>query len=319
MPYGEAIVDKHSTSEEMSYKFNAKELDEETGLYYYGARYLDPMSAMWLSVDPLFEKYVGMSPYVYCAGNPVKFIDPDGCDPTKDEAAAMSAHVYGDIGDDGLKGGWIVSKRVKESRKFKYSEESGKGFKSQLYERTVDGKTEYCYATAGTDDMNDCAEDAAQASGLGILTQYSQSIKNAKFLKEELEGSDLSFTGHSLGGGLAIANALATGCSAYTFNPAGLQAFSLFEFAAFYGCTNFDANIHNYIMAGDPLNIANCILPFTLRIGKSHYLFHYGYGIGGHSIDEFQKGTYPLKNLMFDSYCRFTEKFKNLCMPKISF
>lgn len=58
--------------------FNSKELDNETGLYYYGARYLDPTGAMWLSVDPLFEKYAGMSPYNYCAGNPVKFVDPDG-------------------------------------------------------------------------------------------------------------------------------------------------------------------------------------------------------------------------------------------------
>ena len=58
--------------------FNAKELDNETGLYYYGARYLDPTGAMWLSVDPLFEKYAGMSPYNYCAGNPVKLVDPTG-------------------------------------------------------------------------------------------------------------------------------------------------------------------------------------------------------------------------------------------------
>ena len=61
-----------------NYLFNAKELDNETGLYYYGARYLDPMGAMWLSVDPMWEKYAGMSPYNYCAGNPVKMVDPDG-------------------------------------------------------------------------------------------------------------------------------------------------------------------------------------------------------------------------------------------------
>ena len=44
----------------------------------YGARYLDPTGAMWLSVDPMWEKYAGMSPYNYCAGNPVKLVDPDG-------------------------------------------------------------------------------------------------------------------------------------------------------------------------------------------------------------------------------------------------
>ena len=60
------------------YKFNAKELDEETGMYYYGARYYTPEVSIWLSVDPLADKYPSMSPYMYCAGNPVMFIDPDG-------------------------------------------------------------------------------------------------------------------------------------------------------------------------------------------------------------------------------------------------
>ena len=61
-----------------NFLFNAKELDNETGLYYYGARYLDPTGAMWLSVDPMWEKYAGMTPYNYCMGNPVKLVDPDG-------------------------------------------------------------------------------------------------------------------------------------------------------------------------------------------------------------------------------------------------
>ncbi len=62
------------------YKFNGKELDEETGLYYYGARYYDPKVSLWLSVDPLAEKYPGMSPYTYTADNPVVLVDPDGRD-----------------------------------------------------------------------------------------------------------------------------------------------------------------------------------------------------------------------------------------------
>lgn len=58
------------------YSFNAKELDEETGMYYYEARYYAP--PVFTSRDPLFEKYFWMSPYAYCANNPVKFIDPTG-------------------------------------------------------------------------------------------------------------------------------------------------------------------------------------------------------------------------------------------------
>jgi RHS repeat-associated protein len=60
------------------YKFNGKELDEETGLYYYGARYYDSKISLWLSVDPLAEKGAGISPYIYCFNNPVKLTDPDG-------------------------------------------------------------------------------------------------------------------------------------------------------------------------------------------------------------------------------------------------
>ena len=58
------------------YSFNAKELDEETRMYYFEARYY--RAPTFTSRDPLFEKYFWMSPYAYCANNPVKYIDPTG-------------------------------------------------------------------------------------------------------------------------------------------------------------------------------------------------------------------------------------------------
>ncbi len=58
------------------YSFNAKELDEETGMFYYEARYYAPPT--FTSRDPLFEKYFWMTPYAYCANNPVKYVDPTG-------------------------------------------------------------------------------------------------------------------------------------------------------------------------------------------------------------------------------------------------
>ena len=47
--------------------------------YDYGARQYNPVTAHWDRVDPLAEKYYGISPYAYCLGNPIRFIDPDGC------------------------------------------------------------------------------------------------------------------------------------------------------------------------------------------------------------------------------------------------
>jgi RHS repeat-associated protein len=60
------------------YMFNAKELDEENGMYYYEARYYNP--PMFISRDPLFEKKPFMSPYTYCRNNPLILIDPNGED-----------------------------------------------------------------------------------------------------------------------------------------------------------------------------------------------------------------------------------------------
>jgi len=64
----------------LSFTFSAKERDSETGLSYFGSRYYSSDLSIWLSVDPMSDKYPSMSPYVYCANNPVKLVDPDGED-----------------------------------------------------------------------------------------------------------------------------------------------------------------------------------------------------------------------------------------------
>jgi len=86
--FGETFVEEHRSSNNSPYKFNGKELDEETGWYYYGARYYDPRISVWLSVDPpmvdgeyldketYFEK--NNSVYSFSWNNPVRYIDPKG-------------------------------------------------------------------------------------------------------------------------------------------------------------------------------------------------------------------------------------------------
>ena len=61
-----------------SYTFSAKERDSETGLSYFGSRYYSSDLSVWLSVDPMASKYPSLSPYTYCANNPVRVVDPDG-------------------------------------------------------------------------------------------------------------------------------------------------------------------------------------------------------------------------------------------------
>ena len=97
VPFGEVFIEERNNVWNTPYLFNAKEFDEETGMYYYGARYYEPRLSLWMSTDPLAtyspfndENYIdgehnngvfnGMNnnPYIYCYQSPVKLFDPNG-------------------------------------------------------------------------------------------------------------------------------------------------------------------------------------------------------------------------------------------------
>ena len=78
LPWGEEFVDQRITDFSARHTFSAKERDSETGLSYFGARYYSRDLSIWLSVDPMSDKYPSLSPYVYCADNPVRLVDPNG-------------------------------------------------------------------------------------------------------------------------------------------------------------------------------------------------------------------------------------------------
>ena len=79
-PWGEVFVERRfgTSGYESPYLFNGKELDEETGLYYYGARYYDPKMSVWYSTDPMEEKTPNINSYCYTANNPINCIDYNG-------------------------------------------------------------------------------------------------------------------------------------------------------------------------------------------------------------------------------------------------
>lgn len=89
-PTGELLAQQHSRTELVPYLFTGKELDESTGLYYYGARYYDPRTSVWQSPDPILGEYLNGSVnggvfnshnlglYTYSYQNPINYFDPDG-------------------------------------------------------------------------------------------------------------------------------------------------------------------------------------------------------------------------------------------------
>mgnify|MGYP003291129045 CR=1 FL=1 len=79
--YYQASLKGTSISTFVGLTFTGKERDDETGYSYFGARYYDAgFLTGWISVDPMSDKYPSLSPYNYCALNPVKLADPDGRD-----------------------------------------------------------------------------------------------------------------------------------------------------------------------------------------------------------------------------------------------
>jgi RHS repeat-associated protein len=79
LPFGQILTEYNSAWNQdviPNFTFSAKELDEESGMYYFEARYY--ASPTFISPDPLFEKKPFMSKYAYCLNNPLRYIDPDG-------------------------------------------------------------------------------------------------------------------------------------------------------------------------------------------------------------------------------------------------
>ena len=109
--FGEILFDEHSSEHTMPYLFNGKELDQETGLYYYGARYYDPKVSIFVNVDPLVEKT--MQSYAYANNNPVMLIDPTGM-----EGESIHLDKYGNVlkkVDDGDNGVYVHQKATTEA------------------------------------------------------------------------------------------------------------------------------------------------------------------------------------------------------------
>jgi len=126
-PYGELWINYQSDlapEDATPFRFTGKVLDAETGLYYFGARYLEPKTSRWMSVDPAVSDYLPSAPvndeakkrngnlpgqggvfnyvnlhvYHYAGNNPVKYQDPDGESPN-DSTLGLSFDTIEDFGD----------------------------------------------------------------------------------------------------------------------------------------------------------------------------------------------------------------------------
>lgn len=82
-PYGTLLMGGNFTKDITSnqrFRFNGKELDRMYGLDWhdFGARWYNSVLCQWTTMDPLCEKYYSISPYAYCANDPMNAFDPNG-------------------------------------------------------------------------------------------------------------------------------------------------------------------------------------------------------------------------------------------------
>ncbi len=291
-PYG-MLFGASAIADTQPYKYTGKEFERTRGLDLldFGARFYSPAATKTTTMDPLCEKFYSVSPYTWCNGNPIKLIDKEGKEPTVAEAACIAAHVYGDMPDDILIGGWKVSNKLSELGIELIATD---GLVSNFYERTLDDSTtEYVYATAGTTNTKDWENNAKQL--IGLSGQYDASVENAQEISKNIgENVELNYVGHSKGGGQAALDAMVTkgtgkGRKAITFNAAGVSIITMV--INWVNPFKSNENIDAYIILTDPLNfIQNSNKNLLPKVnGKVHYVKPKDFEavINGHSINNF--------------------------------
>lgn len=194
---------------------------------------------------------------------------------TEEEAARIAHHVYGKDKVE-LIGGWRASNLHIDGVTLR---DDRSGFKSAIYERTIDGVTEYVYATSGTD--SDSYEDWKNnfLQVFGASEQYNISKENARVLSDNIN-QELTFVGHSLGGGMAATNAYKTGRSAMTFNAAWVSPLTIAPW------NRKGAKIDAYVHVRDELNIFQQT-HMGVRANGNIYWRNKNRAIMGHSIKNF--------------------------------
>lgn len=174
VPFGEVFIEERNSVWNTPYLFNAKEFDEETGMYYYGARYYEPRLSLWMSTDPMEEKYPDYSTYIYAAQNPIAYSDPTGMEirgVTKSDAEEFKSDVHLILGDskfDNLRS--LISLKGKKFQQIP----------DAVLADALDGVT--------------CSEDEMAYISLLVNTINSKEVHSIEYLKD---GEEVSSSGYS--------------------------------------------------------------------------------------------------------------------------
>jgi len=180
LPFGETFMEQreHYSGQ---FLFNGKEQDEETGLFYYGARYYDPHSYQWLGVDPMQDKYPGLSPYNFNLGNPIIYRDENGKTPKLYIETEGFGHAFVTTGSDKSPTVYTFGRYLGGDYPFLGSASpTGAGVLIKL-----EGKVAKAYINDKINDSGAKSYDITDASDLKINEHFSQIWSKATALNSE--------------------------------------------------------------------------------------------------------------------------------------
>jgi len=177
----------------------------------------------------------GLNWYIYCDNSPMMLVDLTGFIPTPLEAALMAQHVY-NTKKPLEANGWEYEKMLVEEGILTMA----------LYINTTNDVTEYAVVNKGSQTLG-CWGDFIQP--IGLSTAMRNSIAKAREFDEEHKDYEVTFIGHSKGGGEAAANGLATNRNTIVFQPST-------TYTTRYGISteNYTANMDMYVIEGEVLD-----------------------------------------------------------------
>lgn len=290
-PWGENLENqfaKNYTSFSSRFRFNGKEWDEETGNYYYGARYYDPKISVWLSVDPMSSRDPGLTPYHYVKNNPVNLIDPTGLtwDTPKDKETADNArqsvgNTITSLENDNAKLNAEISKFESKS----WSDDKKERKIGELNDRIQ-------YNEDRIDQLNGTMSDIQSMEDSDINFRFSQSDNQINYVSTDENGtvvipySNVANLVHEIAHGGQVASGLMSpipGSKFLSYTP-GLFSPIQSEVAAYKRQCAFSPNSMPSSTAG-PLNSLGSITPSWVRgifinttdvLGRTEKVFPYG-------------------------------------------
>jgi RHS repeat-associated protein len=209
-PFGMRHEPKAIDNASQKYLYNGKELQEDLDWYDYGARMYDPQIGRWHSIDNLAGKYFSLSPYAYCANNPIRFIDPDGNEFTEDawkyvnrliaEINSKQKSNNEDIAakKEQINAGGLSEKQVnKLNKQIGRLESSNTGLEQTRGEVATLAASDQKYNVVENSSL-DAPETAGQANGTAYGRTVFNTSTNAVDIELPTKGGNLDLFSHEL-------------------------------------------------------------------------------------------------------------------------